>query len=817
MFAIDENVWIEACAGSGKTTLLIDRIVQFLLHGVPSQKILIITFTNNACDEISERIEKILLKMQQDQAFCKEILNKFTLAIDEKNLQLAQNLWEKNLLQPLQIKTIHGFCHEILQKFLSPDEINEEVQIISEIKSRQLLDESLKEYIQKRICAEKPDDIDENHLLLTHSWETVLNFLNNLKDKKLDFNYFNDKLHKINYRPESVEKIKNLHIDPDEKDFSAYQIVLEWLNSDKKFADYEKFRTLFFTTTNEKRTRRIKINNLILADFISAEEQNILQWEEFFLLNLNLKKIVFFREVLHIYAQKKQEYHLFDYADLIELVTQKLRQNCEISYLLDGQIEHVIVDEAQDNSPLQWQILLHIVGEFFAGAGAQSPKRTFFVVGDPKQSIFSFQGASLQEFVTKKEIFLQLSQDCGAQTQYLQKNDSYRNPQAVISLLNQIFQDREILQHFALEKIEFTTHNTRIGGVFVHPLVEKEMENNSELQSENIIKIEFENKENFEFDTEKEQKKDTQIMSLAEKIVDCVKDLLRENNPNEILILVQKRGRTLKYLQDELAKREIDFYFGQVIDLKNNDFCHELINFAKLVCNPEFDYEWIAFEKSAFNVDDFSLEVNAPANHNMQSIWQIISQNNPQLKKFIERYHQTSIKNSVFQFFLQIWQDFSEILIKKFSAEAQKIWQLFLDQVLQFEKENDDNLQSFLLFWEESSEIIASCQQNGVQICTVHGAKGGERKIVIIADASEIPKINLENLFFYHDLPFFHQKNNFLCKAILQQEKVRQYREYLRLMYVAITRAQEQLHIFGRENNNKFKSWYEIIANVLGQ
>lgn len=809
IFPIETNIWIEACAGSGKTTLIIQRILQFLLHKTAPQKIMIITFTNSACREIQMRIEKILHRLSVEYEFCSQTLRDFSIEQNEKNIKYIQGLWKKNLLQPLQIKTIHGFCHEILQKFHCKNE-EQELQIITENASKKLLEKALKKYVQNQI---ENNSLNHDHILVTQNWDKILSFLFTLKGKKISYAHLEKKLQKIDYDTAQIEQIQALQ-DLKEKDCKTHRIVLNWLKSKRNISDYYKYRELFFTKANEKRARKIKIENEILKDFV--ENENILRWEEFFLFDENIKKIKFFQEVNEIYQDLKKDLDLFDYDDLIVLADEKLRYDPAVRYHVDGQVNHLFVDEAQDNSPAQWRILELVIEDFFTGHGARHNglRRTFFVVGDPKQSIFSFQGANLQEFYRKKDWFLNKAKECGHETLFVQRNESYRNGQRIVELLNRIFENPDILANFSLDSIEFSSKNDEIGAVHAHDLIENKLEDYfSDVNNEKLhLKVdEFDEGIELHLADENNQRK---YVLLAKRICELIKSLKSKYHLSEIMILVQKRGKILTNLQQKLQEKNVQFYFNQGTDLKKCAFCAELINFATLICNPEIDWNWIDFANSCINPEKFDLEENAPIHNDLQSIWQTISKKNEKIANLINKYIMIANESSALKFFFILWQVFKRKLIEKFGNDVGNMFHVFLDLILDFEKNGTQDLQSFLIFWKKEDAIcIRNVEQNGLQISTVHNAKGQENKVVIMADASEIPRLNTENVFFYEDLPFLHQKNNFLFKVIFNAEKQRQYQEYLRLMYVAITRAKNELHVFGLKNQQK--SLYQIIETNL--
>ena len=116
------------------------------------------------------------------------------------------------------------------------------------------------------------------------------------------------------------------------------------------------------------------------------------------------------------YRREKQERGLLDYDDLIDKTLAMLDRVSSgwVHYKLDRGVDHVLIDEAQDTSPRQWDIVAHIISEFTSGAGARDGvMRTVFAVGDEKQSIFSFQGAAPREFDLRRRALKKKFEDAG--------------------------------------------------------------------------------------------------------------------------------------------------------------------------------------------------------------------------------------------------------------------------------------------------------------------------------------------------------------------------------------------------------------------
>src|SRR5262249_44576589 len=137
-----------------------------------------------------------------------------------------------------------------------------------------------------------------------------------------------------------------------------------------------------------------------LAETLLGEQQRVMAFaaerRSLYVAQMSGHVAAIARALLDTYHRLKDRHGYLDYDDLI-LYTARLLGKPGASpwvlYKLDGGIDHLLIDEAQDTSPEQWRIVSALASEFFAGDGARSLKRTLFVVGDEKQSIFSFQGA----------------------------------------------------------------------------------------------------------------------------------------------------------------------------------------------------------------------------------------------------------------------------------------------------------------------------------------------------------------------------------------------------------------------------------------
>ncbi len=154
------------------------------------------------------------------------------------------------------------------------------------------------------------------------------------------------------------------------------------------------------------------------------------------------------------YRREKQERGLLDYDDLIDKTLAMLVRvsSAWMHYKLDRGVDHVLIDEAQDTSPRQWDIVTHIISEFTSGEGARDGvKRTVFAVGDEKQSIFSFQGAVPREFDLRRSLLKSKFEDAGLKFDPVKLNFSFRSGHAILQSVDHVFRNADIYRSIHAE------------------------------------------------------------------------------------------------------------------------------------------------------------------------------------------------------------------------------------------------------------------------------------------------------------------------------------------------------------------------------
>ncbi|WP_108784116.1 UvrD-helicase domain-containing protein [Wolbachia endosymbiont of Bemisia tabaci] len=847
--AINPNfsVWVSASAGTGKTKILIDRVLRLLLEN--KRNILCLTFTNAAANEMENRIYSTLSKW----AICSEgilvaDLEQLAQCVTRENkdyLTRARRLFSELENLGLNIQTIHAFCYKLISSFpteagIAPNcTLSECKELHSIVFEKTLHNETVQDDINI-VAAE----IDENKLCdllytLCIKRSALENNLGYIKDKlsvpdKID-----------NLQNETIEQIKRLAkilSKGSKRDKSYSAILYDWCNSTKssvpnvviqvadtgiqkkrnmdpsvKHWDDNKIENLakvfLKSESYEKKSISSIITKGVLENFEDVEQmiesiQNALfthvkDINSYQIFGRTSSLLSIFKVYIDLYNNEKSKNALLDYDDIINLATNLLSNPDNkdwILFNLDQKIDHILVDEAQDNSISQWKIITSLCDEFFTGS---DEKRTLFVVGDVKQSIYRFQGANPHLSNYMQQYFH--TKTGGRDWVSCQLEKSFRSTPEVLMLVDRIFNNFREEISFNDNKIKHIPYRENDQGyIEIWPLLP-----GYEEEEQQALQI--------------TQRKDYVIKDrlLAQAIAQRIHNWLNEGRilvakdrhiePRDIMILVRQRNALVDYIISELKKVNVPVIGRDYFRIMDYIAVQDLIALAEFLLLQANDLALANVLKSPlFNFTEDGL-FNIAYNRKEQSLWEKIHDYHEVIYSELNYLINLSQTKSPLTLFTHILRTGKKKFAARLGLECFEILDEFMNLVLQFEH---PSLQAFVQWIKENNPEIKNDMQselNAVRIMTIHKSKGLQAPIVFLVDTNTVPR-NSENILFdATEAPFWCGKNsNAYCNQVKREKKLEDYNEYLRLLYVALTRAEDELYILGKEPVQK-GSWYDLV------
>ncbi|WP_372604599.1 double-strand break repair helicase AddA, partial [Actibacterium sp.] len=864
----DLSTWLSANAGSGKTRVLTDRVARLLLEGVQPQQILCLTYTKAAASEMQNRLFKRLGEWAMlDQARLEEKLR--DLGLDHRpndaTLRKARQLFARAIETPggLKIQTIHSFCGSILRRF--PLEAGVSPQYVE-----------LDDRAAKRLRADVLDDLaaaDPNSVFADLAAADPNGVFADLA------RYFTGA--ELDQLAKEVAGRRQELAKPFGRDavLAGFGLPANFTRNDlmaSVFLGSESsliaaiLPTLATGSSNDVKAAA----RLGALDLANPGPDELIALEDEFLfgktakagpftakidsfptkgtraalsnsmpaLNDLMRRVEAARDqrlalasaektaVLHAFAgpflaefeARKLRHGWLDFDDLI-LKTRALLTDPDVAewvlFRLDGGIDHILVDEAQDTSPLQWQVIDLLSREFAAGKGARDDvPRTIFVVGDKKQSIYSFQGADPDEFDRMCAHFDSRMPE-GTALQKTQLEYSFRSSEAILRVVDNTFHENA-RNGIGDDILHRAFHGDMPGRVDLWPLVEKidipesdEWENPVNLPSpeHHAVRLAGQVAARIAEMIETE--------SLWEKIGDETRR--RPVRAGDVLILVQRRSDLFHEIIRACKAANLPIAGADRLKVGGELAVKDLTALLSFLATPEDDLSLAAALKSplfGWSEDDL---YRLAAGRNGTYLWAALRQSN---WAGAETF---STLNSLLgdADFLRPYDLIERILtrhngrqnlIARLGAEAEDGIDALLSQALAYERIEVPSLTGFLI-WLQTDEVEIKRQMdsagNRIRVMTVHGAKGLEAPIVILPDTAKRQPRNSDNLVIGPDglviwKPTADNSPDIVTDA-LAAISTQQADERNRLLYVAMTRAEQWLITCAAGDLDNGNSWYE--------
>lgn len=866
------SLWITANAGSGKTTALVARVVVLLLMGVVPERIACITYTKAAAGEMRARVLAKLrqLLLMPPEARLREVTQLLGRSPTEEELSRAPTLFGTVLDSQtggLMLTTIHGFCQSVLMRFPIEAGISPHFRVLDDAASSRVMRRAKMQLLQSRAddaalnhactmvgmrVSEARFDRYVNHIIAQRAYyeglwrgqhedtlRSQLWQMHGLPADASDAAITEAILHSLTAADAILlrEELGKWQDSPQQTYKKLAAVLSPWLEADSaaRISMMDAFVHLFLTEKYEVRKKILLKDypeNGVLHAMLSAVATRLKALmatraalacaEESYALAIIAGRL------LTIYAQMKQEQRALDYEDLISRTLRLFSHPAMTGWVmstLDHRIDHLMVDEAQDTSAAQWAITLALVEELIAttdGLGSGDVPRSVLVVGDEKQSIYSFQGAAPELFDSIKSRFYEHLHGSRAALSERELTHSYRSSRAVLTVVDAVVSRPEIADALSARGASPPHRLTRQdagGTVALYPLISApEVPEPPRLQLPLTYQIE-----------------QTTAQRMAASVADVVSSWIRQGRmlenenrpltPGDVLILVRTRHPLVLPLIRAFERQHIPVAGIDRLTLNTHLAVRDLLALIKVVLNPTDDLALAQVLRSPLIGMSLSALEDLCVTR-AHGLWPMVRT----MPLLASAYDQRQATPYAFLTHILEVEGRREAFAARFGSEVHEVLDELKMQAACLPNTMPSTLPHFVDWVTASNHTITREQENSgnqVRIMTVHGAKGLEAPVVLLIDTTSLPSMQHELAYQLSDkhglrLPLVamsQEAGHAPCLALAKEEKQQTLlNEYQRLLYVAMTRARDELHIFGVESKRGKLSpscWYETLKDTL--
>lgn len=852
------STWLSANAGSGKTRVLTDRVARLLLGGVEPQHILCLTYTKAAATEMQNRLFKRLGEwaMKPNPALREELAKLGEGArLDADTLAQARRLFARAIETPggLRIQTIHSFCASLLRRFPLEAGVSPQFVELDDRTARLLRDDIIEELAETLA----PEVIAQ----VARAWtgEDFATLIQQITGHRAKFatpltsedarRLFGLKqgesaetlLADVFLGDEAAwmpEVITALHAKGGTDDKAANRLeTLRFENPSVSMLRELEGVFLFGKDAKKNDPFSAKIGSFPTKDTRAAlgplldRLENLMRRVEsarttriaLHAMDRALTLHRFAAAFLPLYEQRKAQRGWLDFDDLITRASNLLTDQAVAAWVLfrlDGGIDHILVDEAQDTSPDQWRVIESLAAEFTAGSGARDVDRTLFVVGDKKQSIYSFQGADVAAFDEKQHSFGTRFRAVERSFQSLELEHSFRSSPAILRVVDDTFGDR-FPAALGGRSSHIAFWDAMPGRVDLWPLVEK-ADGKDEDDWRNPVDLITE---------------EHHAARLAAQIADEIALMIRagvaipENGSSrpvhagDFLILVQRRSELFAEIIRACKARDLPIAGADRLKLGAELAVKDISALLSFLATPEDDLSLAAVLRSPL-CGWTEAELYALAEPRGGFLWEALrdreaefSNTHSLLKDLRDQADFLRPYDLIERLLTR--HDGRRRLLQRLGPEAEDGIDELLSQALAYERTDVPSLTGFLV-WLSTDEVEVKRQMDSeghrIRVMTVHGAKGLEAPIVILPDTCDTNPRERDEVVEVDATPVWRtpaDESPAAIAAARARRKEREGEERLRLLYVALTRARSWLIVCGAGEAKQEQSWYRMVADGM--
>ncbi|MDC7693050.1 double-strand break repair helicase AddA [Asticcacaulis sp. DXS10W] len=876
------SCFLTANAGSGKTSTLVNRVARLLLRGARPEHILCVTYTKAAAAEMQGRLYERLggWAVAEDDALAEELRK-----IDENpdDLAKARALFAKALETPggLKIQTIHAFCEKLLRRFPLEAGLSPSFQVLDDLIARDLAQKALEGLLTL------PEGAHRDHLIRTLKAQKFEQLLS-------QFIYQHDRIREAldsllaeaeQYdRSFSAHVFKRLDLDPPmtpEQVVDAFAEGLNWdlmpemarslatintkgnqslsetllrlseARSNGEPFDFEEIYNLYYTAKGEPRKEVCSVKSH------PADREALERWREPLADAVEKRKAAetalntlytlrLFEDFSAIYQDLKRRTGALDFQDLISRA-KRLLSGASMSqwvlFKMDGGLEHVLVDEGQDTSADQWDIVKALTGDFFSGAGSSvlsgRTDRTVFAVGDEKQSIYGFQGAKPDLFLGMRRHYQKLAEAAKKRFEVPQLVQSWRSLPEVLGFVDSAFDApdlSEALNFTAVPIIHDARRSERPATVElwppVYPLPVPDLNDEDD---DEIAPVDASGAAPAKRLAQQLAFHIAQEIRQGRSVIDKASREPRPMHAGDVLVLVRKRDALFEHVIRELKQAGVPVSGADRLKLSDHIAFQDLRALMR-VCLQAGDSLSLACVLRSPLCDLSEDDLFALTRIEKANLWQALNRLAEDNSRFSEA--QNFIGWALAEAPQRTAFDFLGLVLNRRDAQGRTQRQRFvtrlgvecedvLDETLNLALKGEGvgaiGLIDFLNLCEFNASEIKREQEEGgdrVRVMTVHGSKGLEAPWVILPMAPGFKSTRNDDLLLMSDEGDLvlsargKDGDPQSVSALKAARSLREAKEGLRLFYVALTRARDRLTLCGyrgsRATNGPFPDWYDL-------
>jgi ATP-dependent helicase/nuclease subunit A len=867
----DSHVWVMASAGSGKTHILSQRVLRLLLEGERPESILCLTFTKAAAAEMSTRVFKALAQMvHQDDENLQAQLNAMGVSADR--ISHARTLFARTLdaRGGLKIQTIHAFCQSLLARYPLEAELPPGFGTLDDLKSALWLREALESEMRAaqsdtaimrdwtqlagmrqdgqliddiRDFSRVLEDSDAADLTLREALHPRIRAALGLPRSGSAMEWFQAQL-----ANEALDRLMLEDIawawsrQPSATLLKRLDAIALWKSGDG-FAHFEALWRVFATAKGEPLAVSTVGQGKAATHDPDIYEKYLIFFEQLKALHDGLTLFTLADDtatiariswgIVHHLRRQKESQGLINFSDLVRKAGALMQDPMAqwVLFKMDDKIRHILVDESQDTNSLQWRIIDAIAAEFFVGDGAAKAGRTIFAVGDDKQSIYGFQGSEPNLFSNKKQDYQIKSARAQMNFNEVPLSLSFRSAETIIQFVNASIDTlgHELLGLAQPPNVHAAHRQDNIGSVTLWQPLDADVTEALIADVEEDLMAKW---------------RPAAEQALAFKLADQIADWLSGKEPlavhdrdlgqravraDDILILVQKRSALMTTLVSALKSKGVAVAGVDRIKLLDQLVIKDVLSVLQFVLLPEDDLNLAALLKSPFIGLTEEQLLNLCAARDKASLWSRLKASDEtacqQAHHWLDAQLARADQMPPFVFLSRLLDapDGRTRLTEALGEEVVDPLGMLLDAALRYEQEEVASLQGFLHWLNlQSSDIKRDPDQarGQVRLMTIHGAKGLEAPVVILADSCSKPSGG-QSIITIDGMPIWYRKTSNALGPVataLAAQKLRDDQEYWRLYYVAITRAADHLFVTGwrsARSKGDVKTWHDIVLQSL--